>query len=114
MSLPKEAALAVNLRCQSGFPWAPIYQTEVPGSGFPSFFLENLDRHRSETVPLVDVRVDKAFGLPKGRLTLFLDAYNVSNSNAETNFVVQVDDRYRDILGALDPRTFKVGIRWEY
>jgi outer membrane receptor protein involved in Fe transport len=114
ISLPKEAAVAVNLRHQSGFSWAPIYQAEVPGSGFPSFFLENLVSHRSRGVTLVDVRLQTAFLLPKGRLSLFLDAYNLLNSNAETNFVLLVNDRYRDIVAALDPRTLKVGIRWEF
>ena len=58
-------------------------------------------------------RVEKALATSGGgRLTLMLDAYNLLNSHAVTNFSLRVDDNER-VIAALDPIALKAGVRWQ-
>ena len=114
-SLPQEIALSANLRVQSGWPWSPILSIPVPGSGNNNIFLEDIDSNYSETVTLVDVRVEKGFTFGgRYKVTGLFDVYNLFNSNAETNFVLTTGSRFRDIIAALDPRAVKLGIRLQF
>ena len=60
-SFPHEVGVAANFRYQSGFPYSRI----IPDGALPNlspapFFVENLDRHRSDNVALLNLRADKA------------------------------------------------------
>jgi hypothetical protein len=113
--LPKEVAVSANLRVQSGWPWAPIYTVNVPGSGNNNIFLEDIDNNYSEAVTLVDVRVEKGFTMGnRYQVTGFLDMYNLFNSNAETNLVLNTGSRFGNLIAALDPRAFKIGVRFQF
>ena len=88
--LPKEVAFSANLRMQSGWPWAPIYTVNIPGSGNQSVFLEDIDNNYSEMVTLVDIRLEKAFTFGgRYKVVGLFDVYNLFNSNAETNFFLR-------------------------
>ena len=63
---------------------------------------------------LVNVRVDKAFPFAGHKLTLMLDAFNVMNANPVTNFNINNGTGYNQIVGMLDPRTFEMGVRFEF
>jgi hypothetical protein len=113
--LPSDFALSVNLRHQSGWPWAPIYNASVPGSGNHSFFLEDVENHRSENVTLVDLRLEKSFLIgERHRVTGMVDVYNLSNGNAELNFNLRPGPAFRNVFAAVEPRTFKIGLRWQF
>jgi hypothetical protein len=43
-----------------------------------------------------------------------LDLYNLFNSNSEVNFNLRTGSRFRNIIAALDPRAFKIGIRYQF
>jgi hypothetical protein len=113
--LPKDLAVSANLRVQSGWPWAPIHTLNIPGSGNQSIFLEDIDNSYSETVTLVDVRVEKgvSFG-GRYKVSGLVDVYNLFNSNAETNFFLLTGSRFRNIIAALDPRAIKIGVRFQF
>ncbi len=112
---PGDLATSLNLRYQSGWPWAPIHRVRIPGSGTQPIFLENIENNRSENVTLLDIRLEKSFMVKeRHRLTGMLDAYNLFNSNAETNFVLRTGGIFRNIIAALDPRTLKIGFRWQF
>jgi hypothetical protein len=112
---PYDVAVAANFRYQSGWPWAPIHRERIPGSGTQAFFLENIENNRSEDVVLLDLRLEKSF-LVNGRHRIagLVDIFNLTNGNSETNFNLRTGFAYRDIIAALDPRTFKIGVRWEF
>jgi hypothetical protein len=114
--LPKEVAVSANFRMQSGWPWAPIFAvTGIPGSGTQNVFLEDVDNNYSETVTIVDVRLEKGFTFGgRYRVTGLFDVYNLFNSNAETNFFMTTGSRFRDIIAALNPRALKLGIRFQF
>jgi len=104
----------MNLRVQSGFAYAPIYTTVLPVAGTVRFFSANTENNRSDTVPIIDLRGDKAVTIGKYRFTLMADLFNVANSNAVTNFTLVNGANYNRIIAALDPRTFQVGIRFDF
>jgi hypothetical protein len=112
--LPKEIALSANLRVQSGWPWAPVYTVNIPGSGNQSVFLEDIDSNYSEMVTLVDIRAEKAFTFGRYKVTGMVDVYNLFNSNAETNFFIGMGRTFNNIIAALDPRAIKLGARFQF
>jgi len=111
---PYDIGAAMNLRVQSGFNFAPIYTTTLPNAGTVRFFSANIDGDRSDTVPILDLRADKAFRIGKYRVTAMADLFNVMNSNAVTNFTLVNGTNYNKIIAALDPRTFQVGFRFDF
>jgi hypothetical protein len=111
---PLDIGAAGNLRVQSGFAYSRILQTSLPLAGTVRFFSEDIDSHRSETVPILDLRVDKAFKLGRYRFTGMADLFNVLNSNAVTNFGLVNGSAFNQIIAALDPRTFQLGIRFDF
>jgi outer membrane receptor protein involved in Fe transport len=78
-----------------------------------TFFVENLDRRRSEAVNLLNLRVDKSFPVGRSKFTLMLDAYNLLNADPVTNFNLFSDD-FKRVIAVLDPRVFQVGFRLEF
>jgi outer membrane receptor protein involved in Fe transport len=111
---PYGIGAAMNLRVQSGFAFAPIYQAVLPNAGTVRFLSANIDTNRSETVPILDLRADKAFKINRYRFTVMADLFNAANSNAVTNFTLVNGANYNRIIAALDPRTFQVGFRFDF
>jgi hypothetical protein len=106
--------LGGNVRVQSGYPYAPV--ASIPGAlmnaGTVNVFADNIENHRSDTAAIVDLRLDKSVGLPKGaKITAMLDLYNLTNSNAVTNFFLTSGITYNRIIAALNPRTIQTAIR---
>jgi hypothetical protein len=100
---------------QSGWPWAPITSVSVPGSGTQQVFLEDIDNNYSEMVTLVDIRAEKSFTFGgRYKVVGMVDVYNLFNSNAETNFVLNTGSRFQNLIAALDPRAFKLGVRFQF
>jgi TonB dependent receptor len=105
---------AVNMRVQSGFAYSRIWSAALPIAGTVRVFSDNIENNRSDTVPILDLRVDKAFRIGRYRFTGMADLFNVTNSNAVTNFVLVNGANYNKINATLDPRTFQVGIRFDF
>jgi hypothetical protein len=104
----------VNFRYQSGFPYARIIPDgELPSLSPAPFFVENLDRHRSDNVALLNLRVDKAFAVGRARLTAMFDLDNALNANPVTNFNLLNDD-FGHVIAVLNPRVAQVGLRLEF
>jgi hypothetical protein len=107
--------LAGTLRLQSGFPWAPLAQVDLPIVGTVPVFLENIDNNRSENVAIVDFRIDKAFNFGgKYTATVMADVYNILNTNAETNFILNTGANYNNIIEWIGGRTLKIGLRFQF
>ena len=77
------------------------------------FFVEDLKNNRSDSVHLLNFRVDKAFAIGKLKITGMFDLYNVLNSNPVTNFNLY-NGGFGDIIAVLDPRVAQVGFRVEF
>jgi hypothetical protein len=108
---PLNIGASVDFRYQSGFPYSRIIPDgELPNLSPAPFFVENLDRHRSDNVALLNIRIDKAFAIHKTRLTIMVDVDNALNANPITNFNLLNDDFGR-VIAVLDPRVAQIGLR---
>src|SRR5439155_7609567 len=54
---PRQIAASMNLRHQSGFPCAPIFRANMPGSVTQPICLQNTNDNRSKNITLVAVRL---------------------------------------------------------
>lgn len=109
-----DVGVGVNYRVQSGYGYTRIVSVSLPNAGTAQFFYDNLDNQYSDTVPLLDLRVDKALRVGRYRLAGMLDIFNALNSNAISNFVIANGSNYNRIIATLDPRTVQVALRFEF
>jgi hypothetical protein len=109
-----DVGVSANLRVQSGFGYSRLISATLPKAGTLQFFSENNENSRSETVPILDLRADKAFRIGRYRFTGMLDVYNLANSNAITNFTLVNGANYNKIIGTLDPRVLQLGVRFDF
>lgn len=114
--LPLALGVSASYKVQSGFNWARTISVPLPNAGSETIHAEPVGSNRSETVPILDFRVDKAFNLGerKGRLTAMLDIFNATNANPITNFRIISGPRFKEVIAILDPRIVRVGIRYEF
>jgi hypothetical protein len=112
---PYQLGFGVNWRVQSGWPYARRITATLPNAGTVRFFVEPIERNRSDTVSILDFRLDKAFALnSRSKITVFGDIYNVLNSNPVTNFNLLNGSQFNRIVATLDPRTAQIGARLEF
>ena len=109
-----DIGVATNLRVQSGYAYSRIIAATLPNAGAMRFFSENINNNRSDTVPILDLRIDKAFRVGRYRFTGMFDAFNLTNSDAVTNFNLTNGASYNQIIAALDPRTLQFGLRFDF
>jgi outer membrane receptor protein involved in Fe transport len=87
----------------------------LPNAGAEAIPAEAFDANRAPNVGIFDIRVEKAFEIGKaGRVTPMLDIFNLTNSDVVTNARNRSGSRYNEVIALLDPRTIRLGIRWEF
>ena len=110
--MPYDIGVAGTLRYISGFPWAPILSVNIGNVGTKAIFLDNLDNRRSETVSILDFRVDKAVSLgPTAEIEFMLDVFNALNNASETNFRMVAGSSYRNTIEWIQGRTIGLSAR---
>ena len=109
-----DIGVATNFRAQSGYAFSRVIAVSLPNAGATRFYDQNINNNRSETVPILDFRVDKAFRIGHYKVTGMFDAFNVTNSNAVTNFNLLNGASYNQIIATLDPRTLQLGVRFDF
>jgi hypothetical protein len=114
-----DIGVATNLRVQSGYAYSRVIAVSLPNAGATRFFSEDISNNRSDTVPILDLRIDKAFRVGKYRFTAMFDAFNLTNSDAVTNFNLINGASYNQVIdnqviAALDPRTLQFGLRFDF
>ncbi len=110
-----DAALSFQFRAQSGWAFAPIQVISIPGgAGSNQVPLSDMTE-RSDDVLILDLRAEKDLSFwDRDRLSLFFDAYNVTNSNPVLNMIIRAGTAYGRVIGFLEPRTFKIGVRYQF
>ena len=77
--------------------------------------VEPVTANRSPMVSIVDLRFDKSFTFGKfGRLTGMMDVFNLMNNGTVTNFSTQTGATYLRVIGILDPRIVRFGVRYDF
>ncbi len=110
--MPYEVGVAGTLRYVSGFPWAPLLSVGIGNVGTQTIFLDHLDNRRSDTVSIVDFRVDKAVSLgDSAEIQFMLDVFNALNNASETNFIMRAGGAYRNTIEWIQGRTIGLSAR---
>jgi len=112
--LPLGIGVGGNVQVQSGWPYARLITVSLPNAGTQTFFQENIGNNRSDTVPLVGLRADKAVHFDTHKILFMFDIFNTLNSNAVTNFALANGSSYNKIIATLQPRTIQIGARLDF
>jgi outer membrane receptor protein involved in Fe transport len=100
---------------QSGYPYSPVANIRLANAGTVNVFVDDIKNNRSDTAGIVDLRIDKSFTVTKGaKITGMLDLYNLTNSNAVTNFFLTSGTTFNRVIAALNPRTLQLGLRLSF
>ncbi len=108
-----DIGIGANLAIQSGWLYARRITVSLPNSGNQNFWMTDMNQ-RSDNVPLLNFRLDKAFNFAGHRLTGMLDVFNILNDAAVTNFNIRNGSTYNQVIQPLDPITLQLGIRFEF
>jgi hypothetical protein len=109
----------------AGLKISPVYRFQT-GNNFARTFVaslnysnitmsaEPLNAQRTKNVNLIDLRFDRPFNIGPGRLSPFLDLYNLGNSNAEQNITVTSGSSYLRPINIIPPRVMRVGVKVDW
>ena len=110
--LPYDIGTATTFRLVSGFPWAPMLSIAVPNVGSRLIFLDDLNNRRSDTVSILDLRVDKEVVLgDSANIQFIFDVFNALNNASETNFIMRAGSAYRNTIEWIQGRTIGLSAR---
>lgn len=84
-----------------------------PNYANPMLNAEPLNARRLPNI-LIDLRLDRAFTIKGGRLSPFLDLYNLANSNAEQNITVSSGSSWPRPINIIPPRVARVGVKFDW
>ena len=107
-----------SIRNQSGQPYGRTISVAAANGinyGTARILTEAISTHRQDTITIVDVRVEKAFKLAPGRnLSVFMDGYNLTNSNAATNINWSSGSTYLTPSTIVPPRLARFGAKFDW
>ncbi len=80
------------------------------------FFLEDIKNNRSDdgVACWICAWRSRSASLEKYKVVLMADLFNALNSNAVTNFNLTNGANFNSINATLDPRTFMIGLRFDF
>jgi hypothetical protein len=102
------------LRYQQGDPFARTVSVRL-NYGTENVPAEETGASRRDDVVIFDLRSERKFTL-KGRtgLSVFLDAFNILNSNAVTSLITSTGQSYLRPTNILAPRVFRLGAKFTF
>jgi hypothetical protein len=107
-----------SLRNQSGQPYGRTISIGAANGinyGTARILAEPIDSHRQDNITILDVRVEKAFRLaPTRTLSVFLDGYNLTNTNAAANINWSSGATFLTPSTIIPPRLARVGVRFDW
>jgi hypothetical protein len=103
------------LKMQSGAPYGRVVSANLNYNTAQLILVEPLGTRRQDTVTVFDIRTEKQlrFG-SKARLGLFLDLYNLMNSNTAININWRAGAAFEKATTVLPPRIAKFGVKFNW
>jgi hypothetical protein len=102
------------LRFQSGTPYGRRAQISM-NYGTQTVLLEPTETRRMDAPFVFDVRAERRFKLPKSTaLSVVLDVFNLTNSNAETDVNTTSGGTYQWPISVLPPRVVRFGAKFTW
>jgi hypothetical protein len=105
--------------------FSPVYRFQA-GQNFGRTFVatlnygsvripaEPLDTRRQPHISLLDLRIDRAVPLPKGRLAPFVDLYNLFNANPVQNTSWSSGTSWLRPINIIPPRVLRIGAKFDF
>ena len=107
-----------SLRNQSGQPYGRTISVAAANGinyGSARILTEAIDTHRQDTITVLDVRVEKAFKVMPGKtLSVFMDGYNLANTNAAANVNWSSGATYLTPSTIIPPRLARFGAKFDW
>ena len=107
-----------SLRNQSGQPYGRTISVAAANGinyGTARILTEAIDTRRQDNITILDVRVEKGFKLAPGRtLSVFMDGYNLTNSNAATNINWSSGATFLTPSTIIPPRLARFGAKFDW
>ncbi|MGH9385365.1 MAG: carboxypeptidase regulatory-like domain-containing protein [Vicinamibacterales bacterium] len=114
-TLPYEIGFSGSWKVQSGRQWGRNTSVPFPGDGAQPVRMEPVTSNRAPTVSILDFRADKSFTFGRyGRVTGMVDVFNALNSGTVVNFATTTGASFKRVLGILDPRIVRFGVRYDF
>ncbi len=102
-------------KVQSGAPYGRFIVAALNYSSAQTVLVEPIGTRRQDTVNIVDIRTEKQLRLAqKVRLGLFLDVFNLFNSNTAVNIIWQSGASFEKASTVLGPRIAKFGVKVDW
>ena len=112
---PWEVGFSGSWKVQSGRQWGRNSSITFPGDGQQTVRVEEITSNRAPTVSIVDLRADKSFRFGRfGRVTGMVDVFNALNSATVLNFTTVTGANFKRVIGILDPRIVRFGVRYDF
>jgi hypothetical protein len=107
-----------SLRNQSGQPYGRTISAGTTNNinyGTARILVEPIDTHRQDNITIIDVRVEKSFKMAAAaRLSVFMDGYNLTNSNAATNINWSSGATFLTPSTIISPRLARFGAKFDF
>ena len=114
-TFPYQIGFSGSWKVQSGRQYGRNTSVAVPGDITQSIRMEPVTANRAPTVSILDFRFDKSFAFGRfGRLSGMVDIFNALNNGTVVNFATTTGANYNRVLGILDPRIVRFGVRYEF
>ena len=113
--LPYEIGFSGSWKVQSGRQYGRSLSFAFPGDGTQSIRVEPVTANRAPTVSILDFRVDKSFTFGRfGKVTGMVDIFNALNAGTVINFSTVTGPTLNRVIGILDPRVVRFGVRYNF
>jgi hypothetical protein len=112
---PWNLQITPYLRHQSGQPYGRTVTANLNYGRSLRFLAEPIDSRRTDNVTILDLRVQKGFGLLEGRrVAVFADVFNVLNANPDESISWTSGPSFQRPLNIVAPRIVRVGARLDW
>ena len=107
------------LRHRSGQNYGRTLLVTAPAScactfSAPAVLIEDFDSRRMDNIWVLDTRIEKRFTLPRLKIGLFADMFNLSNSHASETISFQTGAAFERPTAVLAPRTARIGLKLDF
>ena len=111
---PWQTRVTSLIRHQSGQPFGRTFQAQLPNYGTVRILAEPVGARRQDHVTIVDVRLERPFRRPWGRIAGFVEMSNLLNANAEQNVNWSSGNAFLRPLSIVSPRVARLGLRLDW
>ncbi|MEZ5285304.1 MAG: hypothetical protein R2712_10950 [Vicinamibacterales bacterium] len=114
-TMPWQIGFSGSWKVQSGRQYGRNTAVPFPGDGTQTLRVEPVTANRAPTVSIMDIRFDKAFSFGRfGKATAMVDVFNLLNNGTVLNFATTTGANYKRVIGILDPRIVRFGVRFDF